>query len=125
MELGVLLRTLLQLYAMLLLGFGLCKLGTLDGHVNRSLSALVVSVTYPAKLLWSMLGQPGDRREAIFLLLGGMGIYLCMLAIAMLSSRLLHVPEDESLICVLPVGKPADEMKLVRKKPFEMRAKFV
>lgn len=94
MELGVLLRTLLQLYAMLLLGFGLCKLGTLDGHVNRSLSALVVSVTYPAKLLWSMLGQPGDRREAIFLLLGGMGIYLCMLAIAMLSSRLLHVPED-------------------------------
>ena len=53
MELGVLLRTLLQLYAMLLLGFGLCKLGTLDGHVNRSLSALVVSVTYPAKLLRS------------------------------------------------------------------------
>ena len=40
-------------------------------------------------------------------------------------AALLHVPEDESLICVLPVGKPADEMKLVRKKPFEMRAKFV
>jgi len=40
-------------------------------------------------------------------------------------AELLHVPEDESLICVLPVGRPAEEMKLVRKKPFDLRARFV
>ena len=31
----------------------------------------------------------------------------------------------DAVRCFLPVGKPADEMKQVRKKPFEMRAKFV
>ena len=40
-------------------------------------------------------------------------------------AALLDVPEDEALICVLPVGKPADAMKPVTKKPFEMRARFV
>lgn len=39
-------------------------------------------------------------------------------------AALLDVPADESLICVLPVGKPAEQMKRVRKKPFEARARF-
>ena len=70
MDIGLLLRTLLKLYAVLLLGFVMAKTKILDAHANRCLSVMVVSVTYPAKLLWSMLGQPGDRSEALLLMLG-------------------------------------------------------
>ena len=36
-------------------------------------------------------------------------------------AELLHVTEKEALVCVLPVGRPADEMKPVRKQPFSER----
>ena len=39
-------------------------------------------------------------------------------------AEILGVPEDYSLICVLPVGIPLDEQKLARKRPFELRAWF-
>lgn len=39
-------------------------------------------------------------------------------------AELLGVPEEYSLICVLPVGIPLDEQKLARKRPFELRAWF-
>ena len=39
-------------------------------------------------------------------------------------AKLLGVPEEESLICVLPVGRAADPVKRVRKKPFAERAHF-
>ncbi len=39
-------------------------------------------------------------------------------------AELLGVPEEESLICVLPVGRAADPVKRVRKKPFAERAHF-
>lgn len=94
MDIGLLLRTLFKLYAVLLLGFLMAKTRILDSHTNRSLSVMVVSVTYPAKLLWSMLGQPGDRGEALLLMLGGLGIYLAVLALSKGISRLLRVPED-------------------------------
>ena len=95
MEIGLLLTTLGKLYAALLLGFLMAKGKILDGHVSRSLSVMVVSVTYPAKLIGSMLGQEGDRQETLLLMLGGLGIYLGMLALAKLSSRLLRVPENK------------------------------
>ena len=39
-------------------------------------------------------------------------------------AKLLGVPEEESLICVLPVGRAAEPVKRVRKKPFAERAHF-
>ncbi len=39
-------------------------------------------------------------------------------------AELLELPAEEELICVLPVGKPAEELKSVRKKPFDERARF-
>ncbi|MBR3267130.1 MAG: nitroreductase family protein [Oscillospiraceae bacterium] len=39
-------------------------------------------------------------------------------------AEMLGVPEDYELICVLPVGIPAEEFKIPRKRPFEMRAWF-
>ncbi|MBO4838427.1 MAG: AEC family transporter [Lachnospiraceae bacterium] len=94
MDIGLLLRTLFKLYAVLLLGFVLAKVRILDGHVNRSLSVMVVSVTYPAKLVCSVLGQPGDRGEMLLMMLGGLGIYLAVLVLSKGISRLLRVPED-------------------------------
>ena len=59
MDIELLFQTLLKLYVMLLLGFVLAKVHILDEHSNRSLSQMVVSVTYPLMLLYSMAGQPG------------------------------------------------------------------
>ena len=95
MEIGTLLTALGQLYGALLLGFGMAKCRILDSHVNRALSVMVVSVTYPAKLLGSMLGQPGDRKEPLLLMLGGLGIYLALLLLGKLSARILKVPADK------------------------------
>lgn len=39
-------------------------------------------------------------------------------------ARLLGVPADVELICCLPVGKAAEEIRPLRKKPFEQRAWF-
>ncbi len=39
-------------------------------------------------------------------------------------ARILGVPEEYDLICVLPVGLPLDEFKLPRKRTFEQRAWF-
>ena len=39
-------------------------------------------------------------------------------------AAILGVPEDYKLICYLPVGIPANNVKRVRKKPFEERAWF-
>ena len=54
MDIELLFQTLLKLYVMLLLGFVLAKVHILDEHSNRSLSQMVVSVTYPLMLLYSM-----------------------------------------------------------------------
>ncbi|MBE5787708.1 MAG: nitroreductase [Clostridiales bacterium] len=39
-------------------------------------------------------------------------------------AQLLGVPEGYELVCFLPVGKPAEEIKIRPKKPFEERAWF-
>ena len=39
-------------------------------------------------------------------------------------AEMLGVPEGYELICYLPVGVPAEEVKVVEKKPFEERAWF-
>ena len=39
-------------------------------------------------------------------------------------AALLGVPEQLQLVCVLPVGKAAEEVKTVRKRPFSERAWF-
>ena len=66
MDIELLFQTLLKLYVMLLLGLVLAKVHILDEHSNRSLSQMVVSVTYPLMLLYSMAGQPGERSTALF-----------------------------------------------------------
>ena len=39
-------------------------------------------------------------------------------------ARILGVPEDYELVCFLPVGRAAEELRPPRKKPFEERAWF-
>lgn len=95
MDIELLFRTLLKLYAMLLLGFALAKVRILDEHTNRSLSQMVVSGTYPLMLLYSMAGQPGERGTALVVLGGGFVLYLVMIAAAKIVVRLLRVPEEK------------------------------
>ena len=106
MDIGLLFRTLLKLYAMLLLGFVLAKAHILDEHANRSLSQMVVSVTYPLMLLYSMAGQPGERGTALIVLGGGFALYLGMIAAAKAIVRLLRVPEEKrsAFECLLVFG---------------------
>ena len=39
-------------------------------------------------------------------------------------AELLGVPAEKELVCVLPVGRPAEQIKPVRKKPFSERMQF-
>lgn len=39
-------------------------------------------------------------------------------------AALLHVPDDYELVCLLPVGSPAEPVKSISKRPFEERAWF-
>lgn len=94
MDIGLLARTLLQLYGMMALGFVLAKVGILDEHVNRKLSAMVVTAVYPMMLLCSMMGKPGDRIEALALLGAGFGIYIAMILFGKAAARLLRVPPE-------------------------------
>ena len=106
MDIGLLFQTLLKLYVMLLLGFVLAKAHILDEHANRSLSQMVVSVTYPLMLLYSMAGQPGERSTALIVLGGGFALYLGMIAAAKAIVRLLRVPEEKrsAFECLLVFG---------------------
>ena len=81
MDIGLLFQTLLKLYVLLLLGFVLAKAHILDEHANRSLSQMVVSVTYPLMLLYSMAGQPGERRDFSLRDLMTPGFLMTLLAI--------------------------------------------
>ena len=106
MDVGLLIRTLAQLYLMLALGFVLAKVKVLDSHANRCLSAMVVSAVYPMMLLYSMMGQPGDRLAALGLLGGGFVLYGAMILVAKLIVRLLPVPADRkrAFECLLVFG---------------------
>ena len=95
MDIELLFQTLLKLYVMLLLGLVLAKVHILDEHSNRSLSQMVVSVTYPLMLLYSMAGQPGERSTALIVLGGGFVFYFVMIAVAKIAARLLRVPEEK------------------------------
>ena len=95
MDFGLLLRSLLQLYGMLLLGFVMAKAGILDDHVNRKLSAMVVTVVYPLMLLYSMTGQSGDLGEAAAMLAVGFAVYVGMILLGKLSTRLFRVPAEK------------------------------
>jgi len=94
-DVGLLARTLIQLYGMMALGFVLAKANILDDHVNRKLSAMVVTAVYPMMLLCSMMGQPGDRLEALALLGAGFGIYIAMIFFGKAVSWLLRVPPEK------------------------------
>ena len=87
MDIELLFQTLLKLYVMLLLGFVLAKVHILDEHSNRSLSQMVVSVTYPLMLFYSMAGQPGERSTALIVLGGGFVFYFVMIAVAKIAAR--------------------------------------
>ncbi len=89
---------------MLLLGFVLAKVRILDEHSNRSLSQMVVSVTYPLMLLYSMAGQPGERSTALIVLGGGFVFYFVMIAVAKIAARLLRVPEEKRREFEMPDG---------------------
>lgn len=100
---AALLNTLFQLYGLMLLGFFLGRAGLLDGHTNRSLSAMVVTVIYPLMLLYSMAGQPGSRGPALALLGGGVLLYGGMVLAAEGLTWLCRVPKDRrrAFACLL------------------------
>lgn len=95
MDIGLLARTLIQLYGMMALGFIMAKAKILDEHANRRLSAMVVAVVYPMMLLCSMMGQPGDRLEALALLGAGFGMYTIMILFGRAMAWLLRVPPEK------------------------------
>lgn len=107
MDIGLLIQTLIQLYSLILVGFFLARFRIFDAHVNRQISSLVVTVTYPMMLLCSMMGEDaGSRSEAVGLLAAGFGLYLLLIAAAKAVTRILPVPAEKKTAfeCMLVFG---------------------
>lgn len=107
MDASLLIRTLTQLYSLILVGFLLTRAKIFDAHVNRQLSTFVASVTYPLLLLCSMMEErSGSRREAVLLLAGGFALYSALILFAEGTVRLLRIPADRraAFACMMVFG---------------------
>jgi|SRR5574344_529058 predicted permease len=93
-------EVMLTLFAIVILGYVLGKLGYLGKEFDRALSRLVINVTCPALILSSaMTGQLPDRRLILPLLLVSVVTYAVLSVIAFLLPRYLtHRVEDEGAI---------------------------
>ena len=95
MDLVVVLEVMLELLAIMLLGYFLFKKGILNPEVSKKLSWLVVNVTAPLLVLYAMyqVEDGGERSIVIHTLLLGLICYTGFIALAFVLSKVLWVPK--------------------------------
>ena len=95
MDLVVVLEVMLELLAIMLLGYFLFKKGILNPEVSKKLSWLVVNVTAPLLVLYAMyqVEDGGGRSIVIHTLLLGLICYTGFIALAFVLSKVLRVPK--------------------------------
>ena len=95
MDLVVVLEVMLELLAIMLLGYFLFKKGILNPEVSKKLSWLVVNVTAPLLVLYAMyqVEDGGERSIVIHTLLLGLICYTGFIALAFVLSKVLRVPK--------------------------------
>ena len=89
-------EVIITLFALVVVGYAIGKLGYLGGDFDRRLSRLVINVTCPALILSSaMTGELPDRRSILPLLLISVITYILLTAVAFLLPRYLTKRRDD------------------------------
>lgn len=97
MDITVVINTMIELFLLLLLGYGIAKFGMIDGEMNRKLSALVVNVSMPALIIASVADNigKGTLKEVLSYLVWGIAFYGIALGLAWLFTRAMRTPEQQ------------------------------
>lgn len=97
MDTQVVINTMIELFLVLLLGYGIAKLGMIDPETNKKLSALVVNVSMPALIVASVADNIGNGslREVLAYLIYGAVFYGIMLLLAWLLTLLMGTPKNQ------------------------------
>ncbi len=85
--------TMCKLFAALLLGYVLNKLGMLDDHTGKRLSAIIVNAVLPFLIISSVAGIESGGNEVLLLFLAGVVCYLVFPLIGWALVRLMRVQE--------------------------------
>lgn len=85
--------TMCKLFAALILGYVLNKLGMLDEHTSKRLSAIIMNAVLPFLIISSVAGIDGSGGEVLLLFLAGVVCYAVFPLIGWLIVRLIGVKE--------------------------------
>lgn len=97
MDITVVVNLMIELFLILILGYGIAKLDIIDSNTNRKLSSLVVNVAMPA-LVFASAAQnvnQGDLKEVMMYLGFGFLFYGIMVVLAWILTRCMGTPESQ------------------------------
>ena len=86
--------TMFRLTVAMAVGFGLNRAKVLTSETNRSLSGMIINVTCPALVVYSVCNQKALSPEVVKLLLFGAGLYVVLPFIGMALTRLMRVRDE-------------------------------
>lgn len=97
MDIMVVVDTMVELFLLLILGYGLAKKGMIDPKTNGKLSALVVHVSLPALILASVFENmdKGSLSEVLEFFLAGLGFYVVMIVLSRILIWLSRIPKEQ------------------------------
>ncbi len=92
MDVYVVLRVMVKLFAIMLLGFALNKGGILDVHSNKKISSMIVNLTAPLLIISAVSSSSGGNKAEILYVLGaGFLMYLALAVLAYLFVKVLRI----------------------------------
>lgn len=98
MSIGVLTHQMIQLMALMVLGFIFCKAGIMEYDFNKKMTGLLNNCALPATILAAVLDQPADRDMSKFMLVTiiSLGFYVLMPLVSFLIVKVLRfIPKNE------------------------------
>lgn len=96
MDIMVVIQTMLKLFIILLIGYALNKFGVFDSYVNKKISSLVVNLTSPLLIIYSISTVDSNNKSAVLLMIGlGFLMYIGFIIFGKLACLLLPFPKKD------------------------------
>ena len=93
---GPIFSQMVQLFAILIIGYILCKRDVMTPDFTKRLNKIVVNITLPSMILSSVLGSEGGDNALVFYLFGlATALYFVMPFLTLGISKLMHMPKSE------------------------------
>ena len=93
---GPIFSQMVQLFAILIIGYILCKRDVMTPDFTKRLNKIVVNITLPSMILSSVLGAEGGDNALVFYLFGlATALYVIMPFLTLGISKLMHMPKSE------------------------------